>query len=500
MRSIPLTLAIAVLACTFPLQAGWFSNDEEVQQAKHVADLLREPTKLIAQAQAAFDKGDLEESIRLFAEARDQLREIEEQEDTTGTAFASLRLKKFHCISMLDALALQRANTQDRRQAVTNTEDLEARLAKERATVTEERAAAAKAKALPQPPDDAQLLAEAEAALAKAKPIAEDAANVLEKVKEEVRQATKAFEEAAKRNTAADAAAFLAQSEATKASAQTDGITKAQEAANQAQAEAREAQEALKTARAQLEDATARRKVAEINASRAQSEVSEATLRVQTLRQAIAEQKAREEKARKAQEALEAEELLKRQAEAQRLAAEQRARVEAAQAKQKAEDKAKAEADQKEKTAAIAWCEELWHLKRVDALEQRLTECAGKWPEQPEFIVLLAKLRLTQNRPDDALELVAMVPSEGDSGVQARLVAAGAYLVKNRPEEAMRVLEEAMKAAPNAPAPYFNMAVTLLRLPGVDPDRSLAAGYYTKSVELGGKRSSVIERRLGMEE
>ena len=500
MRQSLFLLLVAALACA-PVRAGWFSDDEEVAQAKHVADLLREPSKLISQAQDAFDKGNLEESIRLFAEARERFREIEQKEDTSGAAFAPLRLKKFRCISMLDALALQRANTQDRRQAVTDTSDLEARLAKERTTVKEGREAEAKAKATPVPPNDAQLLAEAEAALPKAQAFAKDAAETLAKVEAEVRSAGEAFAEAAKRNTAADAAAFVAQSAATKAQAEEGNAGEATAALLKAKTEAAQAQEALKLARARLDDATARRKVAEINAVRAQGAADEARLRAETLRKAVAAQKAKAEEERKAQEALEAKELLRRQQEAERLAAEERERVRAAQAKAQADAKAKADAEaaQKALKQAIAQCEELWRLKRVEALEQKLATCAGKWPEQPEFLALLAKLRLTQNRPDDALELAAMVPAKGAAGAQARLVAAGAYLAKGRPTEAMRVLEEAMKADPKSPAPYFNMAVTLLRLPEIDPDRALAARYYTQSVELGGKRSGALERRLGME-
>lgn len=499
MRQIPFILLAAALVCA-PVRAGWFGDDAEVAQAKHVADLLREPSKLISQAQDAFDKGNLEESIRLFSEARERFREIEEKEDTSGAAFASLRLKKFHCISMLDALALQRANTQDRRQAVTDTSDLEARLAKERNAVKEGREAEAKAKAPPAPPTDESLLAEAEAALPKAQAFAKDAAESLAKVKAEVEAAAEAFSEAAKRNTAADAAAFVAQSAAAKAQAEGNPAGGA-EALAKAKAEADAAQAALKAARARLDDATARQKVAEVNAVRAQGAADEARLRAETLRKAIAQQKARAEAARKEREALEAKELLRRQQEAERVAAEERARVRAAQEKAQADAKAKAEAEaaEKELKQAIAWSEELWRLKRVDALEEKLTAYAGKWPEQPEFLALLAKLRLTQNRPDDALELAAMIPAKGAAGAQARLVAAGAYLSKGLPTEAMRVLEEAMKADPKSPAPYFNMAVTLLRLPEIDPDRALAARYYTQSVELGGKRSGALERRLGME-
>ena len=63
----------------------------------------------------------------------------------------------------------------------------------------------------------------------------------------------------------------------------------------------------------------------------------------------------------------------------------------------------------------------------------------------------------------------------------------------------MRHLEKADKARPKDPRPYFNMAVAFLRMPTADPDRSIAAKFYVKSVELGGKRSLTLERRLNME-
>ncbi len=509
-------LLLCLLMASAPLRAGWFSEDEEVARAKHVAELLRAPSRLITQAQMAVDKGQTEEAIKLFSEAHELFRQIEQQEDTSGAAFASLRLKKFHCISMLDALALQQANTQDRRQAITNTDDLEARLAKERAVVTENREAEAKAKAPAAPPSDEQLLADAERALKKAEAFAKDATETVKKVADEVTRANDAFAEAAKRNTACDAALFVAQSTANKASSATDKA-QAQAALDHAKAEIKKSQDTLQVARAHQQDAIERKKVADVNAERAQAAAQEARKRVELLRKAVAEQKARAELALKEREAMEAKELLRRQEEARSLAAEQRAQIEAAKAKAEAEAKAKAkadaqakakaeaeakakaEADKKALADAIAWTEELWHIKRVEPLEKHLAENLAKWPDQPEFLVLLAKLRLTQNRPDDALELASMVPAKGKTGTQARLVAAGVYLSKNQPTEAMKVLEEAIKDAPKTPAPYFNMAVTLLKLPELDPDHTLAARYYTQSVKLGGKRSPFLERRLGME-
>ena len=48
--------------------------------------------------------------------------------------------------------------------------------------------------------------------------------------------------------------------------------------------------------------------------------------------------------------------------------------------------------------------------KRVDALEAALLKHAVTWPEEPGFLLYLARLRLLQGRPDDALEIVGTVP------------------------------------------------------------------------------------------
>ena len=109
------------------------------------------------------------------------------------------------------------------------------------------------------------------------------------------------------------------------------------------------------------------------------------------------------------------------------------------------------------------------------------------------------RLRLLQGRSDDAIEIVGDIPAGTEAAFDAQLVAAGACLTQNRPDEAMRHLEKAAKARPKDPRPYFNMAVAFLRMPTADPDRSIAAKFYVKSVELGGKRSLTLERRLNME-
>ena len=138
MRQLPLWAALAVALLAAPAaQAIWpFGESEEEKAADlatHVAETLREPNRTIAQAQDATEAGDTEEAIRLFRKAQSQIEAVEAAEDTSGSAWSALRLKKFQCISARDALALKRAEVMDVRQAVTDTDDLEARLAAERA-------------------------------------------------------------------------------------------------------------------------------------------------------------------------------------------------------------------------------------------------------------------------------------------------------------------------------------------------------------------------------
>ena len=52
---------------------------------------------------------------------------------------------------------------------------------------------------------------------------------------------------------------------------------------------------------------------------------------------------------------------------------------------------------------------------------------------------------------------------------------------------------------PTDPAPYYNMALTLLEMRTGETLKA-AEKYYRKSVERGGKRDSRVERRLGIEQ
>ena len=506
---VPGLLALLLtVALPVPLQAGLFGESEaekEAKVAKHVADLLREPNRLIAQAQTVAEAGDTEEAIRLFRQAQTRLEEIEAEEDTNTPAFASLRLKKFHCISSLDALALKRAEVQDNRQAVTDTDDLEARLAEERKALADKAAEAEKVAALSRPPTLADQLRDAQQRVMAAEADVAREREALAALQAEFEQKATAFTEAAKAHAAADAAAFLATQTTVKAKVAAAKSGNAASAAEAAAAED-EAKAALKAAKTAMDEAKAareqvgtRKQVTAEKLRAAEGALADAQQSVRVMEQAIAREQAEAEARAKAeQERLEAEALARKQAQAEEIA-----RMRAAQAKQKAEAdaqaKAAAEADAQARAHAVAMCTEFWNNKLIDRLEERLSESLAKWPDEPELLVLLARLRLLQGRADDALELVETVPATGATGRKARMVAAGVYLSKNLPMEAMKVLEALMREDPRDPDACFNMAVTMMRLPAIDPKRDLAAKYYARSVQLGGKRSLAMEQRLEME-
>ena len=500
------------LCCVPVLHAGIFGESEEekeVRLAKHVADLLREPNKVIAQAQEAVENDDIEEGIRLFRKAQTMIEEIEMKEDTSGSSFATLRLKKFHCVSMLDALALRQSEVQDVRQAVTDTSGLAARLAQERAELAAAAEQAENPNNLPRPPTLQEQLAVEEAKAMKARADVEHCRTALAIAQKDLDLVSAAFTNAAKAHTEADTKFFMAgqgvaqAKQAKKSPAVIEALEATLEAAKR---ELQEKKNELAQAKQNQAEVKARVDEATANLKREEAELIAAEKPVTVLRKAIADEaeaarkKAAEKKAKAEAEAqrMAAEQLRAKQAEAEAAAKAREAEAKAATARN-AEAKAKAEAEAKALEKEVKMCDELWRLKQVEAFERHVTEALVRWTDAPELLVQLARLRLIQGQEEDALELVAMISSKGEVGKKAAFVAAGAYMVKGLPLEAMKILEPVMTAFPNDPDVYYNMAVVLVRLPEIDPNREIASKYYIRSIELGGCRSTVLERRLGME-
>ncbi len=514
LHSFKCLFVLACLSVGTLAYGGLFGETEAEKEARiatHVAELLRKPNELIAQAEMAAEAENLDEAIRLFDQALHAFVEIEQNENTEGSAFSTFRIKKFHCISMLDALALKRNEVMDVRQAVTDTSDLEARLAQERAELLKEDEAEALTKKLPTPPTWQEQFTAQEKAIAEAEANCAKLNKAWVALDAEVQQAQEAFAQKARNHSTADAAVFMAQTALTESEAQAQASAtpenKAQfEAALAAYQKAKddvvEAKASLEKAREQIKALDERKEALREKLKAAQDAVTKAKAELDVIRKEMARERAEaKQKQEEEQHRLAAETLLKQQKEAaaraqalaQKQAEETAKNLNSAEARAQATAKAKALAEE------MAWCEELWHLKKVDALEARIMEAAVAYPEEPLFMVYLARIRLVQGRLDDALEIAATIPPTGKACLQAQMVAAGVYLAKKKPLEAMKVLEVTMQEYPTEPAPCFNMAVVLLRLPEVDPKRDIAAMYYERSIELGGKRSAVIERRLNME-
>lgn len=496
-----------LLACPAPLHAGLFGESQEEKEAKvakHVADVLREPNRLIGQAQTAAELGDTEEAIRLFRQAQSLIEKVEETEDTSGMAYATLRLKKFHCISSLDALALKRAEVQDNRQAVSDTAELEARLAQERAAIAEAEEKERAQQVPDHPPTLSDQLRVEQQRVVAAQVALQREREGLAQAQGELDRAAAAFTEAAKVYAAADAELLLAtqqkvQAENPNAPGGDTARASAQAAEAAAKAKAESARQALEEARSEREKAALRKQTAEGALQQAAAALEACQRNVGVLERAIAQEQAEAEARAKAeQQRLEAEALARKQAQAEEIA-----RLRKAQEQLKAEADAKAraaaEADAKARAHAVTICTELWQNKLVDRLEARLSEALTQWPDEEALLLLLARLRLVQGRAEDALDLVEGLSPKGATGRGARQVAAGVYLTLNRPMEAMKVLEGLMREDPSDPAACFNMAAVMLRLPAIDPKRELAAKYYARSVQLGGRRSAMLEQRLEME-
>ncbi len=495
------------LLCASPMMAGffWGDNDTEIEaeRAEKVADLMREPRVKIAEAQLLADEGKIEDAIAMFREAQTMIEKIESENDTSDVSFASLRLTKFHCISMLDDLILRRVKVNDTRQAVTDTSDLEARLKQEREALKQSEEAARKKDEAPKPPTLQELLPDLEAKVVATQAIVTEqtaklaeARQASQTLQEEIRAASQAYtradgirfivETALRQGTPIDAAteamlpktddnspeAKLAAAEAAVATckqaldALVDSKLPMVEAIAAAERSVNEAKEALKQATVER-DAVLKAIQAEVEAAKAK---------------ALAEEKAKAEAAEAERKRLAAEELKRQQAAA------------AAAAKAKAEALAK----QKELETSLAWCEEMWHQKRIDTLEKALAEVFEASPNEPRALILLAKLRILQGRAQDALELVAFVPDIDAQAANAQVVAAAAYVALNRPMEAMSMLELALKSNPTLPAPYMNMATVLMMLPAGQSQPEIAEQYYRKAVELGAKRNRTLEKKLNI--
>jgi len=132
--------------CCVQTAAAWpFGGSKEKRKEEVVMELLREPTRLMNEAQDAEADGRGEAAVAQYREALEQLQMIEKAQDTTGTEFAPLRFKRAMCETMIDRILFDKAEKFERTVTVSDTSSLYQRLQEERAVAASNELARAQA-------------------------------------------------------------------------------------------------------------------------------------------------------------------------------------------------------------------------------------------------------------------------------------------------------------------------------------------------------------------
>ncbi len=154
--------------------------------------------------------------------------------------------------------------------------------------------------------------------------------------------------------------------------------------------------------------------------------------------------------------------------------------------------------DAKEFNAAeeLEWAKDMFSAEKYAEVEKSLILILRADPEHLKARYLMALTLIRQNKLTDARVVLEdlLADSAQDEGVL--LLASGFYAVTQQYAKAMTTLDQALKIAPQRPDGYLNMAWLLLEMnPKQLSDPEM---YYRRSVELGGKRDSELEKRLGI--
>ena len=125
-----------VLACG--AQASWywpFGSDDVSEDAPRISELMEPATELIDEASDLAADGKVDESVEKYRKALDELDRIEREnpERAKSAEFATLRNKRAYVNAAIDSMLLSQVKQNARVVAVSDTTELEKRLAKERA-------------------------------------------------------------------------------------------------------------------------------------------------------------------------------------------------------------------------------------------------------------------------------------------------------------------------------------------------------------------------------
>ena len=136
MRKIAVIFCVLVLAGG--VQASWywpFGSDEGPEESpRRISELMEPATKLIDEASDFASDGKVDESVEAYRKALMELDRIEREnpERAKGSEFATLRNKRAYVNAAIDSMLLGQVKRNAKAVAVSDTTELERKLAEER--------------------------------------------------------------------------------------------------------------------------------------------------------------------------------------------------------------------------------------------------------------------------------------------------------------------------------------------------------------------------------
>lgn len=135
MRGFALFSFVLVLA--YGVQASWywpFGSDDVSEDAPRISELMEPATELIDEASDLAADGKVDESVEKYRKALDELDRIEREnpERSKGAEFATLRNKRAYVNAAIDSMLLSQVKQNAKIVAVSDTTELEKKLAEER--------------------------------------------------------------------------------------------------------------------------------------------------------------------------------------------------------------------------------------------------------------------------------------------------------------------------------------------------------------------------------
>lgn len=125
------------LVLAYGVQASWywpFGSDDESGNEPRISELMEPATELIDEASDLAADGKIDESVEKYRKALDEIDRIEREnpERAKSTEFATLRNKRAYVNAAIDSMLLSQVQQNAKVVAVSDTTELEKRLAEEK--------------------------------------------------------------------------------------------------------------------------------------------------------------------------------------------------------------------------------------------------------------------------------------------------------------------------------------------------------------------------------